>query len=119
MLAGRKKKKDKKNKMSMMMAMASMGMTVISGMATKMMMGGVGMIAIKALIIAKLAFLLAAVIALKKLLGGGGGGGQQAASWSGGGGGASEHGGYHRSFDPEETKSSALAYREQLQSYEK
>lgn len=112
----------------MMMAATSMGMTIIGGMFTKMMMGGVSMIAVKALIIAKIAFLLAASIALKKLMYGGGsssgGGGvitQPSWSFSGGGGG-NEPAGYRGSSDrhlqDDEQNvwaaASELAYRDQL-----
>ncbi|XP_050436273.1 uncharacterized protein LOC126843022 [Adelges cooleyi] len=114
-----RKKKDKggKSKMGMMMAVGAMCMSAIGGMMNMGMMGGVSMIAMKALIIAKFAFLLAAVIALKKLFGNSGGGAvQQPVVWSGGGGG-SEHSGYHRSFNPTDTQNivaSSLAYRDQI-----
>lgn len=128
--AGRgKKKKNKKNKMGIMMGAAAMGMTVIGGIAMKMMMGGVTMIALKALIIAKLALLLASVIALKKLIGSGGvsvGGGSSGPVWSsGGGGGGVEPVGYRRSYGVQTddaaatvehslSAANALAYRDQI-----
>lgn len=126
MLTGRKKMKNKgnkKHKMSMMLAGASMGMTVIGWMVSKMMMGGVSMIAMKALVIAKLALVLAGAMALKKVVGGGvGGGGSIQPVWMGGGGSSEQSGGYRRSYvDTEQnlsTNAGELAYREQLGSYD-
>lgn len=127
MLTGRKKMKNKankKHKMSMMMAGASMGMTVVGWMVSKMMMGGVMMIAMKALIIAKIALVLAGAMAIKKVVGGGigGGGGSIQPMWvNGGGGGSEQNGGYRRSYTDTEQNLSKnageLAYREQLGSY--
>ncbi|VVC33491.1 Protein of unknown function DUF1676 [Cinara cedri] len=119
---GRKKKNkgDKHNKMGMMLGAASMGMTVVSGVMTKMMMGGVMMIATKALLIAKLALALASILVLKKMFGGGGGAGVVQPSYSGGG--TSEHAGYSRSYDAQlpnhepgaKEAAAAIAYHGQL-----
>lgn len=115
-----------------MMAATSMGMTIIGGMFTKMMMGGVSMIAVKALFIAKVALLLAAILTMKKLMQGFSGNGNgigtiTSPSWSfsggggGGGGGGNEHVGYRkisgRHLDDEQSVrvvSSELAYKNQL-----
>lgn len=108
--------------MGMMMGMMAMGMTVMGGLFNKIMMGGAISIALKALIIAKIALLLAGTMAIKKLLSGGGSG-QVHPSWSGGGGGGGgqeQHGGYRRSYaelQPSMTTADALAYRGQIDSY--
>lgn len=68
-----RKKKDKGGSMMVMMAMG------MGGMMMKMMMGKVALIAMKALIIGKIALILSGIMALKKLMqqGGGGGGGHE------------------------------------------
>lgn len=115
--------------MGLMMASGAMAMSVIGGMMMKMKMHFVLLIAIKALIIAKLALLLAGAVALKKLMGGSGGGGGGVSVqpvWNSGGGGGSgaEHGGYRRSYGQTDDgvdrimseAAGAMAYGEQLQS---
>lgn len=108
--------------MGMMMAATSLGFTLFNGMTTKLMMGGVSMLAMKALLIAKLALVLVTIMGLKKMLGGiGGGFGHQSVSWGGGGGG-NEHSGYRRNFESSETEreaANALAYGNHQYSYEK
>ncbi|XP_022178643.1 uncharacterized protein LOC111039432 [Myzus persicae] len=126
-LEGRKKKggiKYKKHKMGLMMGFTSMGMTIIGGLFNKMMVGGAISIAIKALIIAKIALLLAGTMAIKKLLSGGIGGAGIVSvhpSWNGGGGGGGneQHNGYRRSYalQPSMTTADALAYRDQIDTY--
>jgi len=89
------------------------------------MFGGAISIAVKALIIAKIALLLAGTMAIKKLLSGAGGGGGGVVSvhpsWNGGGGGGNEqHSGYHRSYalqHPSMTTADTLAYRDQIDTY--
>ncbi|XP_050533840.1 uncharacterized protein LOC126901445 [Daktulosphaira vitifoliae] len=114
----KKSKGGKKDKMSMMVAMGAMGMSAIGGMFNTAMTGGVSMIAMKALIIAKTALILAIIIAIKKLLGGGGGTigiPQQPVMWNNGGGGSD--GGYRRSFNPTNNQNliaSSLAYNDQI-----
>ncbi|XP_027842361.2 uncharacterized protein LOC114123545 [Aphis gossypii] len=126
-VTGRKKKrgKNKKHKMGMMMGFMAIGMTIVGGLFNKMMMGGAISIALKALIIAKIALVLAGTMAIKKLLNSGGGGGQVSIhpSWSGGGGGGGgheQHGGYRRSYadlHPSMTTADTLAYGGQIDSY--
>lgn len=120
---GRKKKKgNKKHKMGMMMGIASLLMSLMSGMFLKMKLIIVKMLALKALIVAKIALALASVVALKKL--GGGGGTVVQPVWSGSSGGGTDHGGYSRSYEyaNEEQKrmstANALAYKAQLDSYD-
>ncbi|XP_025200710.1 uncharacterized protein LOC112598458 [Melanaphis sacchari] len=124
---GRKKKggKNKKHKMGLMMGFTAMGMTIVGGLFNKMMMGGAISIALKALIIAKIALILAGTMAIKKLLSGGGIGSGQVSihpSWIGGGGsgGNEQHSGYRRSYaalQPSMTAADALPYKEQIDSY--
>jgi len=109
--------------MGLMMGFTAMGMTIIGGLFNKMMMGGAISIALKALIIAKIALLLAGTMAIKKLLSGGGSGQVSIhPSWTGGGsggGGHEQHGGYRRSYaelHPSITTADALAYRNQIDS---
>jgi len=103
----------------MMMGFTSIGMTIIGGLFNKLMVGGAISIALKALIIAKIALLLAGTIAIKKLLSGGGVGVSVHPSWNGGGGGNEQHHGYRRSYPPPPsmTTADAMAYRDQIDSY--
>ncbi|XP_060839942.1 uncharacterized protein LOC132921114 [Rhopalosiphum padi] len=122
---GRKKKigKYKKHKMGMMMGFTAMGMSILGGLFNKMMMGGAISIALKALIISKIALVLAGTMAVKKLLSGGGIGQiSYHPSWTGGGGGGGneQHSGYRRSYaaqQPKMTTADALPYRDQIDSY--
>ncbi|XP_016659262.1 uncharacterized protein LOC103309212 [Acyrthosiphon pisum] len=122
-VTGRKKKgyKKKNHKLGMMMGFTSMGMTIIGGLFNKMMMGGAISIAVKALIIAKIALLLAGTMAIKKLLSGSGVGVSVHPSWNGGGGGGGNehHSGYRRSYPPPQsmTTADAMAYKDQIDSY--
>lgn len=106
----------------MMMGIASLLMSLMSGMFLKMKLIIVKMLALKALIVAKIALALASVVALKKL--GGGGGTVVQPVWSGSSGGGTDHGGYSRSYEyaNEEQKrmstANALAYKAQLNSYD-
>lgn len=52
-----------------------MGAAALAGMMMQLALGKIALIAGKALLVAKVALVLSAVIGLKKLLGGGGGGG--------------------------------------------
>jgi len=108
--------------MGLMMGFISMGMTIVGGLFNKIMMGGAISIAVKALIIAKIALLLAGTMAIKKLLSGGGVGVSVHPSWNGGGGGGGgidQHNGYRRSYPPPQsmTTADAMAYRDQIDSY--
>lgn len=107
--------------MGLMMGFTSIGMTIIGGLFNKMMMGAAISIAVKALIIAKIALLLAGTMAIRKLLSGGGVGVSVHPSWNGGGagGGNEHHSGYRRSYPPPQsmTTADAMAYRDQIDSY--
>lgn len=104
--------------MGLMMGFTSIGMTIIGGMFNKLMVGGAISIALKALIIAKIALLLAGTMAIKKLLSGGGVGFSVHPSWNGGGGNEQHHG-YRRSYPPPSSMTTvdAMAYRDQIDSY--
>jgi len=109
--------------MGMMMGFTAMGMSILGGLFNKMMMGGAISIALKALIISKIALVLAGTMAVKKLLSGGGIGQiSYHPSWTGGGGGGGneQHSGYRRSYaaqQPKMTTADALPYRDQIDSY--
>jgi len=99
--------------MGMLMASGAMLMSVVGGLLMKTKMHLALLIAVKALIMAKLALLLAGAVAMRKLLGGGGGGGGGGVqpAWNSGGG--AEQGGYRRSHGFGD-QSTSMAYREQL-----
>jgi len=106
-----------------MLGFTSMGMTIIGGLFNKILIGGAISIAVKALILAKIALLLAGTMAIKKLLNGGGVGAGIVSvhpSWNGGGGGGNEHhSGYRRSYSqhPTMTTADTLAYMDQINTY--
>ncbi|XP_055383052.1 uncharacterized protein LOC129613127 [Condylostylus longicornis] len=115
---GRGKMKKMMGMMMMGMAMKMMGMIPVA-------MAGLYMLAGKALIVSKIALLLAGIMGLKKLMsgrGGGGGGGGGAAwpsggssgGWSSGGGGGGGGGWDRRSID----NAQELAYRGYVQQME-
>lgn len=111
-IAGRGKMKKMGMMMAMMVATKLMGMLPIA-------MGALYILAGKALIISKIALLLAGIIGLKKLMAGkssggggggwssGGGGGGGSGGWSSGGGGGGGGGWDRRSL----TEAQELAYR--------
>lgn len=112
-----------KHKIGNILGFTSIGMTIIGGLFSKMMIGGAISIAIKALIIAKIALLLAGTMAIKKLLGGGTGGGGGLVNvhptWTGGVGVNEHQNGYRRSYakQPSVTAADVLAYRDQIDTY--
>ncbi|XP_069679303.1 uncharacterized protein [Periplaneta americana] len=83
-----------------------------AGMMAQLFMGKIALIAGKALLVAKIALVLSAIVGLKKLLGGGGGGGggesHQVVYASGG----HEHGGWQRrSLSSDPLQAHDMAYR--------
>ncbi|GAB0087562.1 osiris 12 [Sergentomyia squamirostris] len=105
-----------RGKMKKMMSMMMMGFAMKMAAMIPVAIAGLYLLAGKALIISKIALLLAGIIALKKLLsqknsGGGGGGGWSSGGgsggWSSGGGGGGHGGGWdRRSLEAQE-----IAYR--------
>ncbi|XP_067619148.1 uncharacterized protein Osi12 [Eurosta solidaginis] len=100
-----------RGKMKKMMSMMMMGMAMKMVGMIPVAMGMLYMMAGKALIISKIALLLAGMMGLKKLMSGRGGGGGGNSGWAsgGGGGGWSSGGGYDRRSLDEEAHE--LAYR--------
>lgn len=98
---GEARKKDKKGGAGMLLIPLILGGTLIP-----LALGGLALLAGKALIVAKLALVLAGIIGLKKLLSGGGGheSGHEVVVASGGHGGS----GWGRSLDKEQAQQ--LAY---------
>ncbi|XP_039760418.1 uncharacterized protein LOC120634092 [Pararge aegeria] len=83
-----------RGKMKKMMGMMMMGAAGKMAAMIPLAMAGLFVLAGKALIVSKIALLLAGIIALKKIIaqkngGGGGGGGHESHGWSSGGGGGS------------------------------
>ncbi|XP_012160422.1 uncharacterized protein LOC101461581, partial [Ceratitis capitata] len=88
-----------RGKMKKMMSMMMMGMAMKMIGMLPVAMGMLYMMAGKALIVSKIALLMAGMMGLKKLMSGRGGGGGGSSGWSsggGGGGGWSSGGGYDR-----------------------
>lgn len=82
-----------RGKMKKMMGMMMMGFAMKMAALVPVAIAGLYLLAGKALIVSKIALLLAGIIGIKKLLSGkGGGGGGSAAQWSSGGGGGSTGG---------------------------
>lgn len=84
----------------------------MAGMMAQMFMGKVAFMSMAALMISKMALLLASVVGLKKLVGGSGGSEGHVVYASGG-----DHGGWHRSLSPED-EAAVLAYRSHQHSQE-
>ncbi|KAK3932282.1 Iron-sulfur cluster repair protein YtfE [Frankliniella fusca] len=110
-----------RGKMKKMMGPIMAGIALKIFAVVPILIGFLGLLAVKALVIAKIAFVIAAVIAAQKLLGGGGGGigsglggwtGGAGAGWSSGAGGAgwSGNGGYSYKRSMDEAAASDLAY---------
>lgn len=99
---------------------------ILAGIALKIfavvpiLVGFLGLVAVKALVIAKIAFVIAAVIAAQKLLSGGGAGiGSGLSGWTGGAGqgwssgagaGWSNNGGYNYKRSMDEAAANDMAY---------
>lgn len=104
MFTGRKKKKGGGYLLPVGMAMAAM--------MAQMFMGKIALIAGKALLVAKIALVLSAIVGLKKLVGSSGGGEShpQVVYASGG----HDHGGWQgRSISPDTSQAHDMAYRSQ------
>lgn len=80
----------------------------MAGMMAQMFMGKVAFMSMAALMISKMALLLASVVGLKKLVGGSGGNDHVVYT-------SGDHGGWHRSLSPED-EAAVLAYRSHIQS---
>lgn len=97
--------------------MMLMGGLAMAGMMAQMFMGKVAFMSMAALMISKMALLLASVVGLKKLVGSSGGSDSHVVYTSGGGDIGHGHGGWHRSLSPED-EAAVLAYRSHIQSQE-
>lgn len=75
--------------MKKMMGMMMMGFAMKMAALVPVAIAGLYLLAGKALIVSKIALLLAGIIGIKKLLSSKGGGGGSAAGWTSGGGGSS------------------------------
>lgn len=113
-----------RGKMKKMMSMMMMGFAMKMAALVPVAIAGLYLLAGKALIVSKIALLLAGIIGLKKLLsskqsGGGGGGGWQSSGGSGGwssGGGGGSGGGWDRRANEaaaQDVAYNAYAYKNQ------
>lgn len=107
-----------RGKMKKMMGMMMMGFAMKMAALVPVAIAGLYLLAGKALIVSKIALLLAGIIGLKKLLSSkqGGGGGGSSGGWSSGGGGggggwqSSGHGGGGGGWDRRSNEAQNLAY---------